>query len=143
MKRITKERVNAVALMLGESGLMTMASTKGVLFFPIDAPEKVSESDSGVILLENRREGSAALVKPGLILSIGDRDKIPAVLFGYVTTEYAAHFDVTDYHNITGDKGFLSEEQIAELNDLECLMVKKDSVMVAFEMGAEIGMSKE
>jgi hypothetical protein len=143
MKRISKERVNKIAEALGESGLMTMVSTKGVLFFPIDTPEKVSESDTGVILLETKKEGSAALVKPGLIVSMGDRDKIPSVLFGYATTEYAAHFEVADYHSITGDKGFLSEEQISELNDLECFMLKKESVMVAFELGAEFGEARD
>lgn len=143
MKRITKERVQSVAAAIGESGLMTMVGTKGTLFFPIDAPEKVSESEEGVILLETRKAGSAALVKPGLILSIGERDNVPAVLFGYVTTEYAVPFEVSEYHAITGDRGFLSEEQVSELNDLECLMVKKESILVAFEMGAEMGISKE
>lgn len=141
MKRLKKERVAKFIGILRESSLMTMVNTKGVLFFPVDAPEKVSQSETGVILIETRKEGSAALVKPGLILSIGEKEDIPTVFFGYATTEYAVQFDVSEYHEITGDIGFLSEEELAEINDTECLMVKKDSIMSAFEMGAEIKIS--
>jgi hypothetical protein len=141
MKRLKKERVSSFTSMLRESGLMTMVNTKGVLFFPVEAPEKVSQSETGVILMETRKDGYTALVKPGLILSISEKEEVPTVFFGYATTEYAVPFDVSEYHEITGDRGFLSVEELAEINETECLMLKKDSILSAFEMGAEIRIS--
>jgi len=143
MKRISKDNVKKVTSIISESGLMTMIVSKGVLFFPVEAPEKKFESETGVILVEARKDGSAALIKPGLILSIGEREKAPSVFFGYATTEYAVNFDTAEYHLVTQDKGFLSEEEIAELEGYECLVLKKDSILVAFDMGAEIGVVED
>jgi hypothetical protein len=142
MKRISKERVKQVAGLIRESSLMTMVSTKGVLFFPIEAPEKISESETGVVLLETKKSGSSALVKPGLILTVGEKkNEVPLILFGYASTEYGVGFDISEYHAISDDHGFLSQEESAELSGLECLALNKEGVLVAFELGAEIVMS--
>jgi hypothetical protein len=143
MKRISRESVKKVTSLIGESGLLTMIVSKGALFFPVETPEKSSESETGVILVEARKDGSAALVKPGLILSIGENESIPTVFFGYATTEYAVNFDTAEYHLLTGDKGFLTNEEAAELEGYECLVVKKDSILVAFEVGADISISNK
>lgn len=143
MRRISKDKVKHAAALINESGLMTMVSTKGALFFPIDAPEKSSESETGVILIETKKTGSAALVKPGLILSMGEKDKVPSILFGYATTEYATNFDTAEYHLVTEDRGFLSDEESSELEQFECLAISKESILVSFEMGAEIGVSRQ
>jgi hypothetical protein len=143
MRKISKDGLKKAYALINESGLMTMAPTKGVLFFPAEAPERVHERETGVILVETRKEGSAALVKPGLIVTIAEKQNVPSILFGYASVEYGVPFLIAEYQEMTGDAGFLSADESAELADLECIALDRSAVLVAFEMGAEMGVARD
>lgn len=139
--KVKREEVSRLSSALTSSSLMTMVSTKGLIFFPIESVEAAEETETGVILLEARKDGSASLVKPGIVLSIGEKEEVPTVMLAYASVEYAAPFSVKEYHEITKDEGFLQKEELDFLSGLDCLLIRKESVLAAFELGAEIRLS--
>jgi hypothetical protein len=139
--KIKREEISRALSALRISSLMTMAKGTGALFFPIESSAKIEETEKGVVLLETRNQGAASLVKPGLVMLTGDKDEIPSLFLAYATTEYAAPFSISEYHEITGDTGFLSDEQRTMLDQLDCLVVRKDSILVSFELGADMEIS--
>jgi hypothetical protein len=105
---------------------------KGALFFPIEEEGEIKEeTEEGVVLLHdmNRNKGSKSLIKPGLLLT----DK-GIVKLAYVSTEYAYDFNLRNFSLFMGklDKFPLKKKEIDKLSAYECLLVKKEQVVITF-----------
>jgi len=102
---------------------------KSALFFPIDAEEPAEERDTGVVLLETRKEGFVKFVRPGVTLySLGEiYTKI-----SYATIEYAIPFNLEQHIRMFSENPF-TEEELKFLSQYECLMLPKQQVLLSFD----------
>lgn len=105
---------------------------KGALFFPIEEEGEVKEeTEEGVVLLHDmsRNKGSKSFIKPGLLLT----DK-GIVKLAYVSTEYSYDFNLKNFALYMGklDKFPLKKKEIDKISSYECLLVKKEQVIITF-----------
>jgi hypothetical protein len=140
--KVKREEIDRLMGSLRESGLMTMLDSRAVLFFPIESETKAEETESGVLLLETRKDGASSLVRPGVTVSKGDskKEEVPSIGISYASVEYAAPFSVREYHDIAKDNGWLSDEDLEFLFGLDCLIIRKENVLLGFDPRAEIGL---
>jgi len=103
---------------------------KSALFFPFDAKEISDEKDTGVILLETKKEGYAKFIIPGITLySLGQ--VYPKL--SYATIEYAINFDLEQHIRYLSSTVF-TEDEIKFLSQYECLMIPKQQVLLSFDI---------
>jgi hypothetical protein len=102
---------------------------KSALFFPLDADVVNEEKDTGIILLETKKEGFIKFVLPGFTLySLG---QIYTKL-SYATVEYAIPFNLEQHIRYLSQHPF-TEEEIAWLCQYECVMIPKQQVLLSFD----------
>lgn len=106
---------------------------KSYIFFPISR-EKLVEDDGLLFVSKDSNRGAAALVEPGLILDyvkIDEKSPVLKACIAYASTDYAYEFDILEHFALLGYD--LSKSERMLLNDLKCLLVRKDAVLEAFE----------
>jgi hypothetical protein len=108
---------------------------KAKLFFPIEASETVEDRDTGLILLEVKKEGFAKLVQPGLTLIPGKSERhFPAqAVVAYATTEYKVPFNFKEHIKLMNLKS-ISEDNVDFINDHECYLLANQQILIEFDL---------
>jgi len=131
--KIKKGDINKVKDILRESSLMLLTSDSSGLFFPLEADEVSGTTEEGVVLLEVKQEGSRSLVKSGLLVHVDNRGK-RRVELAHASTEYAPAFGLRAHIDITRENNNLSEKSIELLSTLDCIIVKREQILVTFKI---------
>lgn len=108
---------------------------KSSIFFEID-PGKTVEDDG--FILEQKgpgKTGSAAYVRPGLVLEVDELEKGGTEtysLLAYANIEYSQIFDLGTYLDITGSR--LSKKSREFIKDLDVYLVDDKYVLAKFDI---------
>jgi hypothetical protein len=104
---------------------------KAQLFFPIDSETTTEDRDTGVILLETKKDGFAKLVQPGLVFGV-EHKKNTDVHTAYATLEYKIPFSISEYVNVVVQDEFITNEELKFINEHECYLVPAQQILINF-----------
>jgi hypothetical protein len=129
--RIKKEEMLKIREILSKLELSpSYNEEKSTLFFPLDSEEIAEERDTGVVLLETKKEGFVRFIKPGITLfSLGQ----VYTKLSYATIEYAIPFKLEQHISYFPTNPF-NEEELKYLSQFECLMIPKQQVLLSFDL---------
>jgi hypothetical protein len=131
--KIKKNEITKIRDILLGSSLMDITNKNSALFFPLEIEEISGTTEEGVVLLEVKQEGSRSLVKTGLIVHVDDKGK-KKVELALASTEYAPQMSLRSHLALTQENNNLSDKSTETLSSLDCLIVKKEQLLVVFKV---------
>jgi hypothetical protein len=116
--------------LIGKANLNQIAEGKSGIFFPFEIADKIEERETGVILLENKTEGSKNFVKSGfLVSSLSDEPTV-----SYVSIEYAVKLDIETHLTLfPNQKQLLNKKKLDILKKYDCYLVREQQVLASFK----------
>lgn len=131
MRKIKIEELDKILKLLVKFNISECISGKSKLFFPVDT-EKTVEVDTFQFSLKDTNTGAASYVKPGIMVCDKNEPNNYKVKLAYATLEYSPKFNFVELLDILGIK--VNKKELAELSELECLLVKNDYILVEFDI---------
>ena len=133
--KISMDNIKRYIKMLKELPYLPVDS-KSTLFFEIDTGKTVDTGDF-VMEMKTTDAGAAALVRPGLMLSLDITEKgkpFTNVYLAYAQIEYSPKFNLGSYLDLVKSIGKVSKGTREDLTQLDCLLIKQDYILAKFEI---------
>jgi hypothetical protein len=130
--KIKKEEIENFASVISKLELPSnYKDQKAMLFFPIEEEGVKEERDTGVILLETKKEGFAKFIIPGLSLAVGSNFESTLVHLSYATVEYKIPFSVKNHVSYIQESKF-TEDELKYIDEHECYLVPVQQMLINF-----------